>query len=145
MPFEIPPIRQPAVARAERRWRELRVCEYCGRAFAPAGAEVRCPECLARWSSPSQRAVSAEERIAFENDGCTREMRRRARMARGGRRIAARTTDGTVMYCVDCGRAFLAKRANARRCPECRKALNRARNREYCRRWYARKTGKAAE
>lgn len=141
MPFEIPPLKKPGAPRAERRWRELRVCEYCGRALAPAGAEVRCPECLARWSRSTPRAASAEERIAFENEGTERERRYRARKAR----LAARTPDGPVMYCADCGRAFLAKRANARRCPECRKALNRARNREYCRRWYARKTGKAAE
>ena len=139
MPFEIPPLKQSVAPRVARRWRELRVCEHCGRTFAPAGAEERCPECRARWGRPTKRVVSAAELVAFENGGRKSELSKHRRMAAAGNRLAARTPDGPVLYCADCGRAFLAKRANARFCPGCKRRRFLAQARESMRKLYARR------
>lgn len=112
------------------------MCEHCGRTFAPAGAEERCPECRGR---PTKRVVSAAELVAFENGGPKSELRKHRRMAAAGNRLAARTPDGPVLYCAECGRAFLAQRANARFCPGCRRRRFLAQARESMRKLYARR------
>ena len=103
------------------RYHEIGVCGMCRRTFrADRLAGGLCPECRER-NRP--REASAADLVRFDAGASAAERRRHAQLARAGRGLAARTPEGPVMWCVDCGRAFPAKRANARRCPGCRAKL----------------------
>ena len=115
-----------------RRFVELCVCEICRRTFrAPPGLAAahspRCPQCAAAMP----RDASDAELIAWAADETECERGRRLKAIRAGQVPPPRRLhDGRyLLYCKECGRAFVAIRKCARFCETCRAERQRAASR----------------